>query len=438
MEKHNIKYLHQMYTYSRRAERVKKMNIDRLKQTLNDLNNFGATDKGITRLAYSEEDKKARSYIINLLKEENLKVRVDECGNIFARRDGEGVNHPVIACGSHIDTVVQGGRFDGTLGVVSGLEILRTFNDKNIKTKHPIELIIFACEESSRFGFSTLGSKAVIGAVKCDGIAHLKDKQNISLEEALKNFNLNFKDIHKAKLKGEVFKAFLELHVEQGPVLEKNKKQIGIVKAISAPTRIKVLVKGVAAHSGSTTMDCRKDALSGASEIALALEHAAQDEIAHGTVATVGVLEVEPGAMNVIPGLAKMQIDIRGIDKESKNRVLNQLYESFEKVKKNRSLEIEWELIADEDPVTLDEKVIATLEAICLEERFDYIKMPSGAGHDAMNMAKICPTGMIFVPSKDGLSHNPNEYTSWKDIEAGVKLLEETIKKLAVPVGSND
>ncbi len=411
-----------------------KMDLNRIKKTLNNLNYFGALENGITRLAYTEDDQKARNYIIDLCKQEGLEVRIDECGNIFARRKGAQPSSTVVACGSHIDTVIEGGQFDGSLGVVAALEVIRSLNEKKIQTKHPIELIVFACEESSRFGYSTLGSKAIAGFLDIEAISHLKDKENISVEEAFKKFDLDFNNIHKAKQNGQLYKAFLELHIEQGVHLEKKKKEIGVVTGIAAPTRIKVYIKGTAAHSGSTAMDFRKDALTGASEITLELEKIARKESSHGTVATVGVLEVGPGAMNVIPGLVKMQIDIRGIDKDSKERVLKHLYKSLEKIHSERDLEVEWEIISDESPVLLNKEIIHTIEETCIEEGFNYEKFPSGAGHDAMNMAKICPTGMIFVPSKDGLSHNPDEYTSWEDISKGTLLLEKVIEKLAIPI----
>lgn len=407
------------------------MNVRRLEKTLNEINQFGYSDKGITRLAYTKAERQAVDYLIKHCQQEGMEVRIDSCGNVIARREGQNPNLPVVACGSHLDTVIQGGKYDGTLGVIAALEVIRSLNDKGIVTEHPIELIAFACEESSRFGVSTIGSKAMAGILKKEAIAELKDRDGKPISEAFSECALRFDDIEKSARKKEEFKVFLEMHIEQGPVLERVEKQIGIATAIASPTRFEVKIQGKASHSGTTPMDYRRDAFLGAAEIALVLEKSAKMDADSGTVATVGVCEVKPGAMNVVPDFAEMKIDIRGTSLESKNRVLKKVYASINQIKEKRNLRIVLNELSNESPVELDHEMIQSLTESCEQKGFSYIHMPSGAGHDAMNMARLCPTGLIFVPSKDGLSHHRDEYTAIEQIAIGVSLLETELTKWA-------
>lgn len=410
------------------------MDKNRFKDLFDRLNKFGKSDKGINRLAYTFAERNALKYIKDLSIEEGFKTRMDNCGNLIIRREGQDSTLPAVACGSHIDTVYEGGKYDGTIGVLGGLEAIRSLNDKDIKTLHPIEIIVFACEESSRLGVSTIGSKAMIGSLDIDSISNLKDRDGISIQKAFKDSNLDFESINKCKRLEDEIKAFLELHIEQGPHLEEENLDIGVVTGIAAPTRLKVEIQGVASHSGATNMLNRKDALLAAAEIALAVEKYAKEEGENGTVGTVGVLDISPGAMNVIPGYAGMKIDIRGIHKESKEKVLQGLLKETYIIQKNRGVKIDWEIISKEDPILTDRDIQEIIIKNCKSLNFTYKSMPSGAGHDAMNMAKIYPTAMIFVPSKDGLSHNPDEYTKMEDIYRGIELLEKTLSDLAVEV----
>ena len=410
------------------------MNKERLVKTFEEINKFTKTGKGMNRLAYTAVERQALRYLEDICISEGMESNIDSCGNLIAVREGEDPTLPSVACGSHIDTVYEGGKYDGTIGVLSALEAIRSLNDRGIKTLHPIELIIFACEESSRFGVSTIGSKAMVGTLDVDSISNLKDKNGISIKQAFIDSDLTYESIYKCKRYEGELKAFLELHIEQGPHLEEQDLQIGVVTGIAAPTRLKITITGVASHSGSTSMLKRKDALLGASEIALLLESLARSESYKDTVGTVGILDIQPGAMNVVPGYAEMKIDIRGIYKESKEIVFNGLIEGIKKIAKNRGLDITWELISHEDPALTDKEIQSKIISNCENLNLKYTSMPSGAGHDAMNMAKICPTGMIFIPSKDGLSHNPAEYTSMEDIIRGAELLKMTLLDLAINV----
>jgi N-carbamoyl-L-amino-acid hydrolase len=313
------------------------------------------------------------------------------------------------------------------VGVTAALEVIKRLNEKNIVTDHPIEIISFACEESSRFGVSTVGSKAMAGLIEKEKYRLLEDRDGITMEKAFALCAFDYNSIDQASRADEEFKAFFELHIEQGPILKNNNKKIGIVTGIAAPIRLLVKINGKASHSGTTPMNMRKDALLGASVIALELEKVAKHEHEHGTVATVGVLDIHSSAMNVVPGEVMMKIDIRSSSVQSRKFVLNHLLKTIETVEKDRMLEIESEIISSEEPVLLSPKLIDGLQAICVKKNIPFQVMQSGAGHDAMNMTKLAPVGLIFVPSEDGLSHHPDEFTELDDILIGIDVLEEAV-----------
>lgn len=388
------------------------------------MNQYNAGEKGITRVAYSNEEQACTHAFMRLCKDEKLEVRLDNCGNLIARREGKIAGLPPVVMGSHLDTVYQGGKYDGTVGVTAALEVIKRLNEKGIQTDHPIEIISFACEESARFGVSTVGSKAMAGFIEKEKYRHLKDRHGITMEKAFSLCALDYNSVDQASRKGEEFKAFFELHIEQGPLLINENKTIGIVSGIAAPARIILKIIGKASHSGTTPMNMRKDALLGASEIALELEKAAIQEHTYGTVATVGDLEVYSGAMNVVPGEIEMKIDIRSSSVESRQRVLEHLYATISLVKNRRHLEIEDNVISMESPVTLSEELMGDLKGICEDKKIPHRIMQSGAGHDAMNMVEFGPVGLIFIPSVGGISHNPNEHTDLEDILRGIDVLE--------------
>jgi N-carbamoyl-L-amino-acid hydrolase len=407
------------------------MKLERLRQSFEELTRFTAEGEGINRLAYTETERYARNFLIEQFEHAGLTVRTDYAGNVIARREGRFPDLPVVATGSHIDSVYAAGEFDGTAGVLVALEVMRSLADEGMETEHPLEVIIFACEESARFGVSTLGSKAMTGRLDPAYTRSLTDKKGVTLMRAFEENGLDLEEVHLAMRFRDEFKAFVELHVEQGPVLEKQGKAIGVVSAIAAPVRFHVHVDGTADHSGTTPMDYRRDALPGGAEIALAVEKAALAEGEYGTVGTVGVFSIQPGAMNVVPGSADLYVDIRGTSLESRQRVVVALENAVKDVAKARGLDIWMDETSSEEPVQMDSKVVAELKEICDERGVAWIEMPSGAGHDAMNMAKLCPTGMIFVPSKDGISHNPAEYTSMEQLMEGAEILRAFLLKQA-------
>ncbi|WP_252504465.1 Zn-dependent hydrolase [Sporosarcina sp. Marseille-Q4943] len=405
------------------------MELGRLRQSFEELAKFTDEGEGINRLAYTETERNAHDYLIKQFELAGLTVRIDYAGNVIGRREGRSPDLPVVATGSHIDSVYAAGEFDGTAGVLVALEVMRSLADEGVETEHPLEVIIFACEESARFGASTLGSKAMSGRLDPAYTRSLTDKNGITLAQAFEENGLDLEEVHLARRFQDEIKAFVELHVEQGPVLEKQGKAIGVVSAIAAPIRFHVHIGGTADHSGTTPMDYRHDTLLGGAEIALAVEKGALAELEHGTVGTVGVFSIQPGAMNVVPGSADLYVDIRGTNLESRQRVVVALETAVEDVAKERDLNIWMDKISEEEPVQMDSALVAELKAICEERGVAWLEMPSGAGHDSMNMAALCPTGMIFVPSKDGISHNPAEYTSMEQLMVGAEVLRAFMLK---------
>lgn len=405
------------------------MNHLRIKNTLKQLNKIGYSEQGMNRLAFTKKEEKVKNLLIHLLEKEDVKVKVDACGNVIARKEGQKPKLPPVVVGSHLDTVFNGGQYDGTVGVVLGLELIRSLKEQNIQHERAIEVISFSGEEASRFGSGTIGSKAIAGKLNKEKMAKLTDNEGIIFQKAVEEAGLDFNNMNRASRKMEKIQAFFEVHIEQGPILEKKRKRIGVVTDIAAPTRLKVSILGKASHSGTTPMNYRKDALLGASEIALAVEKMAKSEAAKGTVATVGECNVFPGAINVVPGQAEIKIDIRGTDMISKQKVFTKLIDCFNVLNSRRQLEIAYEVLSDDKPVELDEKLISSLSETCEQLDIPYLQMISGAGHDAMNMASICPAGLIFIPCRDGLSHHKDEYASIDDIVAGGEVLEKEVLK---------
>ncbi|KGQ70660.1 allantoate amidohydrolase [Chelonobacter oris] len=406
------------------------INMQRIKTLIDHLATISSGDSELTRLAFSPEDLTAREYLLDLCRALGLNVRIDEIGNAIIRRDGIENDLPAVAFGSHIDTVVNAGKFDGPLGSIAGLEILLQLCEQRQQTRYPLELILFTCEESSRFNYATLGSKVMCGITNQAALSHLQDKNGVSLAEALAQIGLDFEKVDQAKRAAQAFKCFIELHIEQGPRLENENKTIGVVTGIAAPIRCIVKIHGQADHSGATAMNYRHDALLGGAELALELERAAI-RAGHETVATVGQMQAKPGVMNVVPGYCELLVDIRGTDIEARESVFLALQQKIDDVAKQRGLQIDLQLIAKDQPIILDSGMVNAVKHAADTLGYAYEIMPSGAGHDAMHMATFCPTAMIFVPSHQGISHNPLEHTDWQDIEAGVNVLQHVILQQA-------
>ena len=398
-----------------------QVNHERVAKLLQGLAAFTDSEEGVTRLAYSPLDKKAQSWLLEQVQDLHLQIRTDAVGNVFLRRDGKQPQLPPVASGSHLDTVIHGGAYDGMCGVVGALEALYMLQDEELERS--IEVIIFRAEESSRFGFATMGSKLLTGSAAPEQLNKGAKKGDISFIEALREWGCDPDAYRDAVIAPGSYKCFAELHIEQGKVLEQTQHQLGIVQNIAAPTRFKIHIKGVADHSGATPMGMRRDALVSAAKLILAVNEAAETEKANGSVGTVGVVDVEPGSINVVPGAVTLWVDVRGVDEASIERVLQSIREQAENVAVCDGVGVQIEMLTADSPVALDKALAAQSEAICTEKGFSFLHMNSGAGHDAMHMTKICPTTMLFIPCRAGISHNPAEYASTEDICRGIEVL---------------
>ena len=405
------------------------VNKDRVNELLMGLGEFGKTDQGVTRLAYSDEDRAAQNWLLEKVADLGLQVREDAVGNVFLRRVGEDDSLPAVATGSHLDTVIHGGKYDGMCGLVGGLEALYMLKDA--KLKRSVEVIIFRAEESSRFGFATIGSKLMTGNGSPESFSKAAKKGELSYTEALANWGCNPANYKEAIVAPNAYKSFSEIHIEQGKVLEETGKQVGIVHNIAAPTRFKIHIKGMADHSGATPMGFRKDALVSGAKLILAVEAAATAEKDNGTVGTVGVVDVEPSSINVVPGGVTLWVDVRGVNNESIARTLEAIKAEAKAVAESDGVAIEFEMLTADKPVALSEELAKKAEAICEAEGIDYLHMNSGAGHDAMHMAKLAPTTMIFIPCKEGISHNPAEFAKLDDICRAVEVLAKLLESEA-------
>lgn len=390
-----------------------------------------APGEGINRLAFTDADWAGRQYIIDRMTDAGLSIAIDDFGNVIGYKSGKNPELPVVMVGSHTDSVPNGGNYDGVVGVLSAIEVIRSMIDDGYEHDHTIAVVDFMCEESGRFGNATLGSKAMRGELTLQDLHHLVDKQGISLYEALKGRNLNPDGIETMAYKRPV-KSFTEIHIEQGKVLEHEQKTIGIVTGIAAPERFYVTIRGNADHSGATPMNLRHDALCGASKIILGIEEIASMQEEPPVVGTVGVVEVTPGAMNVIPGAVKLGVDIRSISKVARNSVVTLVKEFIDITAEKRGLSYTIETIAQDHPVEMHPAMIREIEEAVKSVGVEYMTIPSGAGHDAMHWAEVVPTGMIFIPCRDGISHNPAEFAEMDDIVTGAAVLDKVLRKLSL------
>jgi len=407
----------------------------RLMRDLNAIGRIGIGDHGsVTRLVFSIKELRSRQVLIHLMRQAGLKIHVDAIGNIFGRLDGADPKAPALLAGSHLDTVIHGGKYDGPVGVIGALEAVRTIRENKITLRAPLEVVCFIGEESSRFGFSTLGSSLVAGEVHPKDLTNAVDAQGTKLADVLSSLGISPRNLSRLVRDPKSMKAYLELHIEQGPILEAKAKRIGLVTSIAAPSRFKVIFTGQADHSGTTPMEMRKDALVAAAQLIEYVEKICRkfSSMEKGrVVGTVGAMKIEPGVINAVPGRAELSIDIRSTSAQAKDKVARLVKQRGAAIARDRGIAIEVLNIRAEEPVPLDKRLLRITRQLCDEKAIDYEIMPSGAGHDAMQMAKITPAGMIFIPSRRGISHNPLEWTDPDDIALGAQLLMETMIRVA-------
>lgn len=397
------------------------LDIDVIKRWFDYLYSIGA-DKtgGVTRLGYTKNEDVMHGAIRNFAREMGLKYSNDEVGNTYVYEEDYNEYYLI---GSHLDSVISGGRYDGVAGVLAGLLILKWIKDNNLNI--PLKVVAFRCEESSSFGIATVGSGLITKKLQIEKMKKVKNTEGISLYEALR-----FRGYNPECKKIEGVLKYFELHIEQGRILEDEGLKIGIINSIAAATRYWLTIDGRQDHSGATPMGMRQDALCAAGEIIIELENIAKRESIHSSVGTVGYLGNYPNAFNVVPGRVKMGLDIRGVEKDSIDRIDDEIVKFVDEVCKKRNLNYELDNISKAIPVKLDEDLKNELSDVATKLGIKHKIMNSGAGHDAMKFWDIAPTGMVFIPCRDGVSHNKAEEIDYEDIILGSKIIFEEMKQL--------
>jgi ureidoglycolate amidohydrolase len=408
-----------------------RVDIDRLIAELDTL--AGKSDTpypAVTRVLYTDADLAARAYIKDLCTDTALTVRNDPIGNTFARWEGLRPELAPVGTGSHIDAIPHSGRFDGTVGVLGGLAAIRTLRNAGFQPERPIELLIFSSEEPTRFGIGCLGSRALSGALAAESMAALWDAEGLAFDEVRRAAGFRG-ELAKVQLPAGYFAAFVELHIEQGPLLERAGLPIGVVTAIAAPASLRVTWNGEGGHAGAVLMPGRRDALCAAAEAVLAVESSATSSGSPDTVATTGVCRVHPGAINSIPDRATLEIDVRDIDLTRRDHVLETIRQEIESIAARRQVAAVIECLNSDPPASTSGIVVEAIRAACGELGIKGLSMISRAYHDSLFMARIAPTGMIFIPSRDGISHRPDEYSSPEAMTRGVEVLALALSRLA-------
>ncbi|MFD1362859.1 Zn-dependent hydrolase [Lentibacillus salinarum] len=403
-----------------------QVNIERIQKHIETLSGFTQTPgNGVTRLSYSQEDLQAREYIKQQMKAYGLTVREDGIGNIFGKLEGKIQDAPSVMVGSHFDSVPNGGAYDGAGGVVAGLEVAALFQENKLTPNYPLEIIAMIEEEGSRFR-GLMGSSGITGTIEESDFKNIRDVDGLLVTEAMSNAGLDPSlPIHRDS---ETIKAFLEMHIEQGPILEENDIPIGVVQSIVGLTQLSVTITGRAGHAGTTPMNKRSDALMSATNIMSKLPQLAIDE-GDGTVLTVGRLQVSPNAANVIPDTVNFTVDIRSGEEEKVLKVVKNVKEIIRSYDGNGiKTSIEHPLYIK--PKALSDDIRSLLSEACNDLNISHYTMNSGAGHDAMVFSDVTDVGLIFVPSENGLSHCPEEFTHADDLARGANVLYETAKKL--------
>lgn len=403
---------------------------ERLASRLSDIAQIGITpENGSHRLGYSAEERQAKELVKKWMEEAELKTREDTSGNIIGRLDGVNNQLPVIMSGSHVDSVPNGGHFDGVLGVLTALEVIEAWKETNYQPIRPFEIIIFSDEEGSRFNAGLTGSKALMGELDLTTLKTLQDHEGVPFEEVINQNGLSANDFLNAKRDCNEIAAFVEVHIEQGKQLERVNEPVGIVTGICGLYGLELSFKGLAGHAGNTPMNDRQDALVAASEFILNVS-SLPPKISSSAVATVGRMHVYPNGTNVIPGEVKLSVDIRDIYRDKLADLVTLIVNEAERISAAHNIKMEWTETATVDPVPVKD-AMQELQAKSLKENgINPIHIPSGAGHDAMIVGRHVPIAMFFVRSIDGLSHNPAEWTSLSDCVHAVHILKSFLEKL--------
>ncbi|WP_374960170.1 Zn-dependent hydrolase [Gilvibacter sp.] len=404
-----------------------KVNTKRLEASILDLGKIGVDDKGTQRVAFSDADIQGREFVVKLMRAAGLEVSIDFAGNIIGKRAGRDNSLPTIAFGSHIDTVPNGGNYDGCVGSLAAIELINILNENKIVTNHPLEVIIFSNEEGG-----VMGSRAISGELPQEALS-VVNSTGYSMGAGIKRLGGDPDRLSEVVRSGKNLLAFLELHIEQGGNLDQEGIDIGIVEGIVGLNWWDVTFTGFANHAGTTPMNNRKDALLAAAKFIQATNESALS-LAGRQVATVGRISAYPGAPNVIPGQVVLSLEIRDLSTAVIQQLFNIIKEKAAVIAEESGVKIEFEALSTTGkPALTDPEIQEIIEASAKELELSYMYMPSGAGHDAQDMAIITPTAMIFIPSKAGISHSPQEFSSAADIANGANVLLSTILKLDAP-----
>src|SRR5215467_9194309 len=407
------------------------INTSQLSTELGTLADFSDSPApAVTRIVFSETDRRARKYVKDLCTAGGLTVREDAVGNTFARWVGTEPDLPAIGTGSHIDAIPNAGRYDGTVGVLGSLEAIRALQRSGFRPRRSIELLLFTSEEPTRFGIGCLGSRLLSGTLPASKATSLKDKEGKSLDDwrAPAGFH---GDLSSTLLPRGHYAGFVELHIEQGPLLEKHGTPLGIVTAIAAPASLRIWVEGEGGHAGAVLMPARRDALCAAAEIILAVEAAAKGTGAIDTVGTTGICDVFPGAINSVPLRVRLEIDVRDIDQARRDSVLAQLQSACDEISSRRRMVVRTEIINSDPPAHCHPRILDALERGAARHNLRSERMVSRAYHDSLFMARITPVAMLFIPCRGGFSHRPDEYASPEAIANGTLVLAEALAELS-------
>jgi ureidoglycolate amidohydrolase len=389
-----------------------------------------AEPPAVTRIVFTPTDLKARAWLMERCKEAGLAVRQDAIGNTFARWSGSEPEAPVVGTGSHIDAIPNAGKYDGVVGVLGGLEAIRALQRDGFRPRNSVELLLLTSEEPTRFGIGCIGSRLLSGSLTPESARRLKDSDEKSVDEVRRAAGLGG-ELEEVRLSPGYYKAWVELHIEQGPMLERENIPLGIVTKIAAPASSRISIEGAGGHAGGVLMPDRRDALCAASELILAVENAARTSGSIDTVATVGICEVFPGAINSIPSRVRLSLDVRDTDLARRDAVMQAVERASQDISGKRNVSIRSELLNADAPADCAAVVVEALSRACEKHRLISRRMISRAYHDSLFISRIAPVAMLFVPCRNGYSHRPDEYASPEDIARGALVLAETLASLS-------
>lgn len=402
---------------------------ERLWRRISELGEIGHQESdGVTRLSLTDEERAAKDRVAVYMEEAGLSVREDAAGNLFGRREGRNPDAPAVLVGSHVDSVYDGGNFDGPLGVLAGIEVVQTMEEGVIQTENPVEVVAFTDEEGARFSFGMIGSRALAGRLSPEDLDH-EDENGVSIANAMRDYGLDPGRIGEAARPSGSVAAYVELHIEQGRVLENEGLPVGVVTGIAAPVWRRLVFTGETGHAGTTPMELRRDALAAAAEVMAVIE--AEASATGSSVATVGQLGVEPGGINIIPGRVELSLDLRDIDEGTRDLVEERILQRAREVCGKRGVGFETEVLQRMAPASCSQTVRGAVEDACEKLGIGPYTLASGAAHDGMQLVGLCPVGMIFIRSKNGVSHSPDEWSSKEDCEVGANVLYHTVLTLA-------